>query len=154
MAGNNVYSFIDTFCAIVGPNGAVSLGPGAASAEEGISVAMTEEKNTMQIGADGEGQHSLHAGKSGMLTVRLLKTSPQNRALSLMYQLDTASSRTHGRNVITIRDNARGDTITARQVAFARFTELTWGKDAGMNVWTFQAIKIDQDLGDGLSAAA
>ena len=154
MAGNNVYSFLDSYCAIVGPNGAVSLGPGAATAEEGITVAMTEDVNTMQIGADGEGQHSLHAGQSGTLTIRLLKTSPQNRALGQMYFLDRTSSLTHGRNVITIRDNARGDTITAQQVAFARFAEITYGKDAGMNVWTFHAIKIHQDLGDGLPAAA
>ncbi len=36
-------------------------------------------KNTMTIGADGEVMHSLHADKSGTVTVNLLKTSPTNK---------------------------------------------------------------------------
>jgi hypothetical protein len=43
---------------------------------------MTEAKNTMTVGADGEVMHSLHAGKSGTITVTLLKTSPVNKKLS------------------------------------------------------------------------
>ncbi|MDI8107039.1 PfkB family carbohydrate kinase, partial [Salmonella enterica subsp. enterica serovar Anatum] len=37
------------------------------------------------IGADGEVMHSLHADKSGTVTVNLLKTSPTNKKLSLAY---------------------------------------------------------------------
>ncbi len=33
----------------------------------------------MTVGADGEVMHSLHAGKSGTITVTLLKTSPVNK---------------------------------------------------------------------------
>jgi hypothetical protein len=41
---------------------------------------MTEAKNTMTVGADGEVMHSLHAGKSGTITVTLLKTSRSTKS--------------------------------------------------------------------------
>lgn len=48
----------------------------------------------MTVGADGEVMHSLHAGKSGTITVTLLKTSPVNKKLSLMYNAQSQSSAT------------------------------------------------------------
>jgi hypothetical protein len=81
------YSFIDVAASIVGPGGSFSLGYGSGNSEEGISIAMTEEKNTMSIGADGSVMHSLHAGNGGTVTLRFLKTSPTNQMLSVMFDL-------------------------------------------------------------------
>jgi hypothetical protein len=57
-----VYSFLDVSATISGPGGTFSIGSDAGVAEEGITTAYTGEKNTMTIGADGAGMHSLHAG--------------------------------------------------------------------------------------------
>lgn len=81
----STYSFLDVQATLVGPTGIVQLGYGAAVADEGISIEAAGDKNTMIIGADGEGMHSLHADKSGTVTVRLLKTSPTNAKLMVMY---------------------------------------------------------------------
>lgn len=143
------YSFLDVTAAIIGPGGSFSLGSGTGAAEEGITVEMTEDKNSMVTGADGSVMHSLHAGKSGTVTVRLLKTSPVNAQLSAMYAFQTASSALHGQNVISIRDLARGDVITCQQVAFKRMTPVNYGKDGGTNEWTFDAGQIDTFLGAG-----
>jgi hypothetical protein len=51
---------------------------------------MTEAKNTMTIGADGEVMHSLHAGKSGTITV-IAENLPVNKNL-LMYNAQSRSS--------------------------------------------------------------
>lgn len=149
-----VYAFADTMCAISGPNGAFNLGFGTGNTEGGISVAMTEDKNTMTVGADGEVMHSLHSGKSGTVAVRLLKTSPTNAALDTMYTLDTAGGASHGRNTISIRDLSRGDVITCREVAFSRHPDVTYAKEGGEMVWNFHAGKIDFKLGTGLAVAA
>lgn len=142
------YSFLDNSATIAGIGGVFNLaGDGAGNAEEGISIEMTEDKNTMTIGADGSVMHSLHAGKSGTVTVRLLKTSPVNQKLSLMYAVQTASSALHGNNVISVRNTATGDAVTCQQVAFAKYANLTYAKDGGMNEWTFHAGKIDGYLG-------
>ncbi len=144
---SNVYSFLDVQAAIVGPGGAFSLGSGAGAAEEGISINATAEIDGMQVGADGTGQHSLHADKSGKVTVRLLKTSPTNKLLSAMYNFQTASAASHGQNTITVSDSVRGDVVTCRQCAFAKAPDLNYGTEAGTQEWEFNAIAIDRVLG-------
>ena len=129
----------------------MALGAGAGDPEGGITVTMTEDKNTMTIGADGEAMHSLHSGKSGTVTVRLLKTSPTNAILSDVYarQTNQSGGRFHGQNVILIKDTMRGDTITCLEVAFSRMSEITYAKEGGEVTWVFHCAKIDFILGRG-----
>ena len=148
------YAFQDTMCAISGPNGAFNLGFGSGNTEGGITTSPVEDRNTMTIGADGEVMHSLHSGRGGHVTVRLLKTSPVNAALSTMYALDTAGGATHGRNTITIGDLSRGDTVTCEQCAFARFPDVNYAKEGGEMTWMFHVGKITYILGTGLAAVA
>ncbi|WP_347252908.1 DUF3277 family protein [Leminorella grimontii] len=143
----STYSFIDVTASLVGPTGVVDLGYGSANSEEGITIAMTEAKNTMTVGADGEVMHSLHAGKSGTITITLLKTSPVNKKLSLMYNAQSLSSSTWGNNVIVVRNKASGDITTARTVAFQKQADNQNAKDGGTMQWVFDCGKIDQILG-------
>lgn len=147
----STYSFLDVHATINGPGGQIRIGSGAAVSEEGITVTMDDDKNSKVIGADGEGMHSLHAGKAGKVTVRLLKTSPTNAKLQQMYSLQTSSSALHGRNTITVTDVARGDLVVARECAFVKFPDLGYAKDGAMQEWVFDAIKVDQKLGAGLN---
>lgn len=143
----STYSFLDVSASIVGPGGAFDLGYGAANAEEGITVAMVEAKNTMTIGADGEVMHSLHAGKGGTITVTLLKTSPTNAKLSALYAAQSLSSATWGNNVIVVRNSASNDLCSARSVAFQKVPDWQNAKDGGTVAWVFDAGKVDQLLG-------
>lgn len=143
------YSFKDVQASLVGIGGSINLGAGAATAEEGITIAATGDKNTMTIGADGQGMHSLHADNSGSVTVRLLKTSPVNAQLQTMFNLQTLSSATHGKNVITVRDSARGDAIVCTGVAFKKAPDISYAKEGGTVEWGFDAISIVRVLGSG-----
>jgi len=140
------YSFLDVQASIVGPGGSFSIGSGAGAAEEGITVEMVDDKNTMTIGADGTPMHSLHAGKAATVTVRLLKTSPVNSNLSSMYALQTSAGSLHGANVLVIKNPVTGDQITARAAAFKKFPTQTYAKDGGMVEWTFDAGVVDFTL--------
>lgn len=142
------YSFIDITASMTGPTGIIDLGYGSANSEEGITVTMTENKNTMTVGADGEVMHSLHAGKSGTITVTLLKTSPVNKKLSLAYNAQSQSSALWGNNVIVIRNNVSGDLTTARACAFQKQPDHANAKEGGTVSWVFDAGKIDQLLGE------
>lgn len=144
---SNVYSFLDVNAAIVGPGGAFSIGNGASTSDEGITITPTGEIGTMQVGSDGNGQHSLHADKSGKISVHLLKTSPTNKLLSMMYNFQTATSEAYGQNTIVINDSSRGDVITCMQVGFAKVPDVAYSKEAGINVWEFNAIRIERNLG-------
>lgn len=142
------YSFMDVTATLTGPTGSIDLGYGSANSEEGITVAMAGPKNTMTIGADGEPMHSLHADKSGTVTVNLLKVSPVNKKLSLAYNAQSQSSATWGNNVIVIRNKVSGDIITARSVAFQKQPDNANAKDGNTMPWVFDAGKIDQLLGE------
>lgn len=147
------YSFQDVSASLTGVGGSINLGNGAAVAEEGITIEPVADKNVMTTGADDSGVHSLVASTASNVTVRLLKTSPVNAQLQTMFNLQTASSLSHGKNVITIRDAVRGDFISLTQVAFANRPAINYAKEAGMNEWKFHAIKTSQLLGLGTPEA-
>jgi hypothetical protein len=149
MIEQQTYSFLDCQCSISGPGGSFSLGSGAGAAEEGITTDMVDRKNTMTIGADGSGMHSLHASNAGTFIVRLLKTSPTNRLLNQLYNTQRQSSTTWGQNTVQIYDTARGDQVTLRGAAFAKQPALVFAKVGNVNEWEFEAIQRDDLLGSG-----
>jgi hypothetical protein len=144
-----VYSFLNVSCSIAGPGGVLNLAAGAAVSEEGVTIEPKEDKNVMTIGADGKGQHSLIADDSAKVTVRLLKTSPLNQGLMVMYDLQSQSSALWGQNVITVTDSGRGDYTVIQNCAFLKKPTLTYAKEAGMNEWTFEGITANSVLGAG-----
>lgn len=144
-----VYSFLNVNAAIAGPGGVLNLGAGAAVAEEGITIERVEDKNVMTIGADGKGQHSLVASDACTVTIRLLKTSPLNAALMIMYNTQSASSALWGQNVITVTDSGRNDLSAVQAAAFKKAPSLTYAKEAGMNEWVFDGITVNSSLGAG-----
>lgn len=141
------YSFLDVLCGFVGPGVVISLGAGSGNSDEGISFTPNGEINSTQIGADGEGMHTLHADKSGRITVRLLKSSHTNQALSAALAFQRTSSAAHGQNTISLVDKNKGDTVTCQQVAFQKVPDLSFGKEAQMVEWIFSCIKMDFNLG-------
>ena len=144
---STTYSFLDFACTITGPGGFANIGSGSGSSEEGITFTPTENISSMQIGADGAGQHSLHANKSGHVSLRLLKTSPTNSVLMAMYNFQTASAASHGQNTIAGVDKARGDAVTCTQVAFTKAPDLNYSKEAGTNTWEFDCVQMNRVLG-------
>lgn len=143
----STYSFMAVTAGMVGPGLVVNLGNGAAVGEEGISMDAAGDKSGMQVGADGEGVHSLYADKSGTVAVHLLKTSPINKVLSAAYAFQTSNPASHGQNTFTLVDKLRGDVIVASQCAFKKAPPLKYAKDADIVTWEFNAIKIERTLG-------
>lgn len=144
------YSFLDTTCRFVGPGIDANLAAGAAVAKEGITLSPSADKNKMDIGADGQGQHSLIADDSAALSIKLLKTSPQNAVLMIAYDLQTTSSNLWGINTVTLSNSARGDFSALQGVAFKKKPEILYGEEAGMMEWTFDIIQANTVLGGGI----
>lgn len=147
------YSFADINASISGPGGAFSLGAGAGVAEEGITIDMIEDKDTMVIGADGSVLHNLHAGNGGTVTIRFLKTSPTNAKLQTMYNIQSASSANWGGNSITLNNPATGDIILATDAAFRRQPSVSYAKDGPVLEWAFNCGRVTNHLGDNVIAA-
>jgi hypothetical protein len=143
------YSFIDVQASITGPGGSFALGYNSGNAEEGITIEMVEDKNKMDIGADGSVMHSLHAGKGANITFHFLKTAPTNQLLSQLYTSQSLSSALWGKNVITVQNLATGDATSASLCAFKKFPNNTYAKDGNMMDWAFDAGQCDGLLGAG-----
>lgn len=141
------YSFLDVLAAIVGPGIIANLGAGAGVAEEGIDITPNEDKNIMNVGADGQVQHNLLASDAGTVKLRFLKTSPVNALLMVAYEFQTSSSRLWGSNVITVSNPVTGDVITIQQCAFKKVPEIKYAKEGGMIEWEFDSGKINRVLG-------
>lgn len=144
------YSFLNISCQMVGPGIEANLGAGASVAEEGITLEPTTEKNEMVIGADGKGQHSLIADDSCKLTIRLLKTSPQNAILMAAYDLQSQSSSLWGINTFTLSDSARGDFSVVQQAAYKKKPVIKYAKVGDMMEWEFDGIQANSILGGGV----
>lgn len=142
------YSLMDVVASLSGPGANLQLGYGMGLAEEAITIVMLEDKNTMQIGGDGEGQHNLHAGNAGTITFRFLKTSPANALLQGVYNAQKQSSALWGKNLITVRHTASGDAHVGIQAAFKKAADKPYQKVGNFMEWPFDCIKIESDLGD------
>ena len=143
----STWSFMDTHATLASDDGAIDLGYGAAVAEEGITIAMLDNKNSMTIGSDGEGMHSLHASRAGTVTVSLLKTSPTNAKLMNLYNSQSQSAKKWGRNSFTLNNPSAGDNVSATKLAFQKAPDYTAAKEGQTVEWIFDAIKIDMKLG-------
>ena len=146
-----VYSFLDYNCELNGPGGSVSLGSYAGDAEEGVSIEAVEDANLPKFGADGTPMHSLNPVTASKITVRLLKTSPTNALLMQMFNYQRSSALYWAQNIMSMRHNVTGDSITATGVAFQRVPPLTYAKEAGTIEWEFIAGYCDTILGEGIT---
>ena len=145
------YSFLDVLASISGPGGNIALGQNASGvAEEGISVSYDEDKNTMTKGADGSVMHSLHAATAGIITIRLLKTSPVNALLSAMYEYQAQSSANWGGNTFSVSNLQRGDEVTGQNGAFKKKPDFQNAKDGNIVEWVFDVGQIHMVIGDGI----
>ena len=143
-----VYTFEDVAAVFIGPVGFNFILSSGGVADEGITVAMAGEKNTMQTGANGDIQHSLHASNAGRMTVRLLKTGIANAVLSQVYNFQKTSGAYWGQNKIVIRNPITGDVITGTSLAFVKQPDAVYAKEGGTVEWAFDG-NIDELLGSG-----
>jgi hypothetical protein len=95
--------------------------------------------------------HSLYANKSAKLTIRILKTSPLNAQLAAALAFQRLSAANYGQNTLSLVNSVSGDAVTLSQAAFARWPDLTYAKDGGVNEWVFNAIEANQGLGAGVN---
>jgi hypothetical protein len=140
------YSLSKVVATITGPGGSFQIGAGAGVSDEGIEIE-TNERSVKQMGADGVGQWSFLADKSGRLTLTLLKTSPVNAQLMAMFHTQSLDPALWGQNVITVVETSSGSTVSARQCAFTKVPTQKFAKEAGTNEWEFESLRVDTVLG-------
>lgn len=147
------YSFLDVTATLSGPGGSIVLGYGAGVASEGINITHIDEKDTMVTGADGDVMHSLHAGMSGRISVRLLKTSPTNRSLNALFNAQRSGAGANwGQNTLVVGNAASGDNIVGTKMAFVKHPDIVMATEGNVVDWEFIGIVVPE-LGAGFPAA-
>jgi hypothetical protein len=144
-----VYSFFDVQASIKGPGGNFDIASSGVS-DESIRIAMSSDKNTMTIGANGDGMHSLKATTASRITISLLKTATGNALMNQLYAYQSKSSAFWGQNIITIANPVSGDAIVATGGAFVKQSDIGYSTEAGLNTWAFDFIATSEVLGNGL----
>ena len=147
------YSFLDVLATLTAPTASIRLSDNGI-AREGIRISMSDEKDRMQIGADGSGQHSLNASNAGRVTVALLKTSPINAQLSTLYNYQKASAANWGNIQISVTNLTTGDDVTAVQGAFVKRPDLIYDVDGPMLAWEFNFVSIEGVIGNAYQTTA
>lgn len=156
----SAYSFLNVQASIIGPGvnatisgstapGAAQIGSSAGSAKEGISTSFEEAKQTVTTGADGDIMTSLHSTQTGMITIRLLKTSPLNAVLNQAYNFQRQSSANWGINTIRVVDKVRGDVVSGSQMGFEKHPDNAWAEDGNVLEWVFKGL-VRETLGVGV----
>jgi hypothetical protein len=141
------YTFLDVNASIQGPGGNFSLSSAGLS-DEGLTLSQASDKNTMMVGAAGDGMHSLRASTAARVTVSLLKTGTGNAQMNALYRHQSVSSAYWGQNTITITNAVTGDSIVLTGCAFVKQTDLGYKAEGGLNVWAFDCIASEQILGN------
>jgi len=97
------YSFVNVSATLIAPGFIIQLGSGAAPTEGGITLAYAGDHSNVVVGADGNAITSLFAGKAGAATIRLLKNSPANKMLNLLFAAQKAAPQSVGaQGILTI----------------------------------------------------
>jgi hypothetical protein len=144
------YSFQDVVCTYEGPFSNFTVAAvETASAEEGITLTWGEESNTQTIGSDGSVMNSMHAARAGTCTIRLLKTSPNNRRMDESFRREHESSLFWGRSIIRVADVIRGDQYTLTGCAWVRYPTNSYAKIGNILEYEFHVAIIDSVLGPG-----
>lgn len=141
------YGFQGITANIAGPGGFTDLAYGAGAAQEGVTIEPFQDQSTVYAGADGFIAHSLSAVTAHTITVRLSKVAPANDLLQIMANVQQLNPQLNGKNVITLRDIYRGDTILCEAVAFTKWSPINYAAEAGTNEWMFVAARVQRILG-------
>lgn len=136
------YSFQDVSATIAGVGGVVDFGFNNAVASDGITIQLNGDRDVLTTGADGAYMHSLRCERSGVVTVRLMNTSPQNAALQAMFDAQSQNPTAWGTNLITIRNKGNDETTVCSGCAFKKQPDRAYA-EAGADVeWVFNCGRI------------
>lgn len=146
---SGVYSFLDVQASFSGNGGSFDIASSGVS-DEAIRITLAASKNTMIIGANGDGMHSLKATRAVRITISLLKTGRGNALMNQMYETQAISSAYWGNNMLVVTNPVSGDVVTASGGAFDKHTDIGYSTEAGLNVWAMDFVNASIVLGNGL----
>lgn len=105
-----------------------------------VSVKMNKERNSLVVGADGEGARIKLYDNSAQITITLMQTSKANEVLS-------AYAKSNSEFIFSLIDQS-GTTIVAAQHCWIReYPEVAFGTEAKERAWVLETDDCEMIVG-------
>lgn len=112
-----------------------------------LSVAYNEDAYTLVVGSDGETARSKSNNRSAQITLTLMYTSPVNKKLSALFNLDLNTPGGAGVVPFFCRDN-NGDTLLAgKNCWIMKLPDFELGRETGELEWVLECATLTSFLG-------
>lgn len=144
-----VYSFKNTIVVVNG----VEIS-GWSEGDDVIKIGRLNDSATHKIGADGTMMMSISADRSGEFTFKLMQTSPSNKFLSSLIQLQEGGALTFVPITVLFQDLFRQDRAAGTAGYLKKPAEIQRGKEGQEQEWTIVVERLDMLLGDPALVAA
>lgn len=137
------YSFLDTVMLVNG-NEITSWAEG----DDVIQAKRLSDSTSHTIGADGKMMISISADKSGEVTFKLQQTSPSNRFLNKLLQLQEAAGSRFEPVSVMFKDTYRQDLASGTIGYIKKPADMVRGTKAQNQEWTIIVERLDMAFGD------
>lgn len=128
------------FTLIVGGYIMTGFGP-----EDFVEVERDEDAYTKKVGVSGEVARVRNLNRAGVITLRLMQSSPSNDALSLLATLDEFADL--GAVPILARDHSGRSLFTSVFGWVKRFPKTVWKKDVALWEWKIDTATLSIYMG-------
>jgi hypothetical protein len=141
---NTTYSFTDTIVTFSHQGWGQITANGAGLGN--IAVAMTTDRTSHDVAADGSVMVSKIAGRNGTIAINVQQTSVVGKQLTKLFNyLVAASAEVWAQLVVTINNSRTGDLITATGVSPQKQADKQFQAQGQQITWNFMAADIQQD---------
>ena len=101
-----------------------------------VDIEFSNDRITMEKGADGEVARVINSDNSAMITIRLQQTSPSNDVLSLLFDADIISKS--AAFPIQVTDNSGSSTYTCDAAWITQYPSTTFSNGIEQREWKVQ----------------
>lgn len=101
-----------------------------------VDIEFSNDRITMEKGADGEVARVINADDSAMITIRLQQTSPSNDVFSLLFDADIISKS--GAFPIGVTDNSGNSKFASDAAWFTQLPSVSFSNGIEQREWTIQ----------------
>ena len=143
----NGYSFQDVNLNISHPLAGQYIANGEGTGS--ITFAMTQERTTHDVAADGSVMVSKIKAKNGTAALAIQQTSPLHKWLLKLFNLlqsDATSPQDWANMKIVLRSVNMGELITGTGVSFQKQPDRAFKAQGEQVTWTFMCADIQQDV--------
>jgi hypothetical protein len=143
------YSFLNMVVVVAAPPAIPSHEvTGFADGDDVIMLTRRNDGVTDKVGADGKMSIAISADRSGEITLKLMQTSPSNKVLNAIHNLQQGGPNTFSPIQVFAQDLSRQDMGVGQFGYLKKLPDISRGKEINPHDWVIVVERMDLLLGD------